>query len=83
MKYVIFKHKDLLMPVIIPDHVTHSQVKLEESEIVSAGFFKVDRFGLITTYGNSESLKIGPREDDYKILEAVFSDSGTSSFLDF
>lgn len=50
MKYVMFKRNNLMMPMIIPNHVTHSQVKIIGAEVVSAGFFKLEK-GKIITYG--------------------------------
>lgn len=83
MKYVIFKYRQLLMPVIIPQHVTHSQVKIDDAFPVSAGFFKINRIGLCQVYGESESLKLKPAEGDEDLLNAVLNDSGTSAFLKF
>jgi hypothetical protein len=41
MKYVIFKDtvSGLIQPVLFGDHTKHSQILLEGSEAVSAGFF--------------------------------------------
>lgn len=83
MKYVIFTHGTLYMPVIFPDHVSHNQVVLRGCKIHSAGFVEVSRFGVIKVYSRSESLGIGPSSVDEKILQDVFLNSGTSAFLNY
>lgn len=83
MKYVIFTHGTLYMPVIFPDHVSHNQVVLKGCKIHSAGFVDMSRFGVIKVYSRSQSLGIGPSPQDEKILQNVFLNSGTSSFLNY
>lgn len=84
MKYVIFKHRTLLMPIIIPDCVTHSQVKIGEAIPISAGFFTLNKFGLVEVQANkSESLNLGPKEGDEKLINAVLLEMPTSSSLDY
>lgn len=83
MKYVIFTHGTLYMPVIFPDHVSHNQIVLKGCKIHSAGFVDVSRFGVNKVYGKSESLHIGPSSVDEKILRNVFLNSGTSAFLNY
>jgi hypothetical protein len=82
MKYVVFKHKSgIFMPVIIPQHVTHSMVKIEDAEPVSAGFFRMDGKNAIVS-GTSESLKLGPSLDDEQLLRDTLNNSGMYAFLD-
>lgn len=40
MKYVVFEQEKtgLKMPVLFPDHITHSSVKIEGTKVVSAVF---------------------------------------------
>ena len=83
MKYVIFTHGSLYMPVIFPDHVSHNQIVLKDCKIHSAGFVDVSRFGVVKVYTKSESLGIGPSPKDEKILQDVFLNSGTSAFLNY
>lgn len=63
MKYVIFKQKQLLMPVIIPEHVTHSQIKIVGAKPISAGFFE-NESGIVNTFGKSESLNLKSKPED-------------------
>lgn len=83
MKYVVFKYANLFMPVIIPEHVTHSQIKIEDAKPISAGFFHF-KSGLLVVSGiGSESLKLKPHARDKSLLESVFAESGTNSFIDW
>jgi hypothetical protein len=81
MKYVIFKHKTgIFMPIIIPQHITHSMVKIEDCEPVSAGFFRIDNETVIP-YGDSTSLKLGPSADDAELIQNVLNNSGMYAFI--
>lgn len=82
MKYVIFKHKQLLMPVIIPEHVTHSQIKIVGAKPISAGFFENER-GIVNTFGKSESLNLKPKPEDARLIENTLYNAPTSSFFEF
>ena len=53
MKYIIFKEKNMLHPVVFADHTTHSQIKIEGAKPVSAGFVMQDKTG-IKCYGKSD-----------------------------
>lgn len=87
-KYTIFKHKaGLLMPVIYPEHVTHSQVIIKQDkdtdmEIIGAGFFTLGKGTLTVTSEKSESLNIGPSEIDEQVLELMLSNAPMSSFIE-
>lgn len=81
MKYVIFEQKDLLMPVIVPDHITHSQVKIEGATPVSAGFLAIKNGKVTEVYGKSESMKLSPMTRDKDLLEKALKDMGTMYFF--
>lgn len=86
MKYVIFKHRSgMLMPVIIPDHVTHSSVNIKDARLNSAGFFNASYLKQVTILPMGiESLKLEPNAGrDAKLLENVLLNSGTSAFIPF
>lgn len=55
MKYVLYKNKNLMMPIIFPDVVCPCDVKVEGAELVSAGFFNART---CECYGHSESIRI-------------------------
>lgn len=74
------------MPVIFPDHITHSSIKINEDEIevFSAGFVDLNLKGTVTVLPEpSESLKIGPSPMDEQILNRAMMNFGTAYFLDF
>ena len=81
MKYVIFKSKGTYNPVVFPDHIAHSQIKMDECEVFSSGFIELGHFGIKRVYGRSESLDIGRSELDFDILQKWYLNMGTSSFL--
>lgn len=81
MKYVIFKYKTIYIPVIVPEHCTHSQIKIEGAEPISAGYFKVDSGVLVETYSWSESLNLYPHKRDATLLSAVIMRLSSSCFL--
>ncbi|MEE6129098.1 hypothetical protein V2E39_16985 [Chryseobacterium arthrosphaerae] len=84
MKYVIFKDKNMFLPVIFPDHITHSEVKIGDSEVFSAGFLNIKTAGFVEILPEkSESLNIGPKEIDQSILIRAVNNFGTAYFLDF
>ena len=70
MKYVMFKQGPLYMPIIFPDHVTHSQVKVDGAVPDSAGFMRIGfESKIVTVYGRSESLNIGRKDHDQQLLQ--------------
>lgn len=82
MKYVIFQYKQLIMPVIIPEHVTHKQVSVEGGMPISAGFFTIKK-GVVKCFGESESLKLKSRpEEDAKYIDFTLGGYGTMFFMD-
>lgn len=85
MKYVIFEQDKtgLKEPVIFGDHTTHSAVKVERAHPVSAGYFIIDQDGIVSTYGESQSLGLKPEDGDAILLYYVLQNMGTVYFLDF
>jgi len=81
MKYVIFEYNTFYMPVIIPNHVTHSQVSVEDATPISAGFYTANGYGEIKLHGKSDSLKLKPHPRDSKLIGGALADMGTSYFL--
>lgn len=100
MKYVIFrtegKGANIYKPVIIPEHVTHSTVKIDEhngkerspinqNKVFSAGFCWISGGKMVVDENRkSDSLGIGPKpETDSKILTAVLLNAGASFFIEY
>ena len=83
MKYIIFQENDILKPVIFPDHINHSEIKLDKAIPISAGFLTINEFGMVEVYGQSESLKLKPKEDDDKILQNVLRNYSTHFYIDY
>lgn len=87
-KYVIFRHGKLVYPVIFPEHVTHSMVRLELPDPAangfvhphSAGFFHIEE-GVEVHERVSTSLNLGPQPDDKVWLERAMSGCNTSMFV--
>lgn len=44
MKYVVFQRMNLLVPVIVPEHCVHADVKIEGFKPISAGFFFIEMY---------------------------------------
>lgn len=81
MKYVVFKFRSIYIPVIVPNHCTHSQVKIVGATAVSAGHF-IFREGHSVAYGESESMQLQSVPDrDTALLRLLLSNAPTSSFL--
>lgn len=100
MKYVIFKKEtnDIItyMPVIIPEHVTHSSIKIDETNgrrepvnknkisVHSAGFFYINGGMVKIEDKKSESLNIGPNMETDKILiTQTLSNAGIYGFTSY
>ena len=75
----------LFMPIIFPEHVTHSQIKIEEAEPISAGFVTFSSLGLpkVDMTKGSDSLKLMPHERDEDLLENAMLGMGTNAFMDW
>jgi hypothetical protein len=80
MKYIIFQCGPTYMPIIFPNHVTHSQVKIVGAVAISAGFFYKTSSGICTS-GVSESLGLAPHSRDARLIDLALLNAGTSSFL--
>lgn len=85
MKYVIFESKGgLYNPVVFPDHIAHSQIKIEDCSVFSAGFLELSTFGVKRCYGESISLNVKSKgNDDEEIIQRWFLNMGTSAFLKY
>lgn len=85
MKYVIFKQKGMYYPVIMSEQNTHACVKMEDAEVVSAGFCSFNKRGILEVDKThaSESLNIGPGLIDQLLLGFTLSDGTASCFLDY
>jgi len=84
MKYVIFKRKGLVIPLISTEQATHSQMKLEGFTPVSAGFCYINSQGALTvdhTIG-SESLGLRTNLNDDRVLTFCLLDYPASFYLD-
>lgn len=86
MKYVIFKRSRLFCPVIIPEHITHSQIKIEGCSVHSAGFFYMggqtpeDIITLLPE--SSDSLGVGPKPGDKELLVSTLAGFGMYAFME-
>ena len=82
MKYVIFKRKSLLLPVIIPEHCTHSEVKIEGFTPINAGFCSVCS-GIVEVdlKHGYESLGLKPGIRDAVLLTGLLCNMTGSFFL--
>lgn len=85
MKYIVFEDDKtgIKEPVIFGDHTTHSQVMVERAHPISAGYFMFDKDGIVSTYGDAQSLGLTPQDGDATLLYYVLQDMGTAFFLDF
>ena len=83
MKYVIFEDNRTGMKesVIFGDHTVHSSVTVERSHPVSAGFFTIDKEGIVSTYGDAQSLGLKPAPGDATLLFYVLQNMGTVYFI--
>lgn len=82
MKYIIFKRSSIKIPVIIPECATHADVKMEDHEVVSAGFFSIDSNGYVVQDVEAKSLGMSPKEGDDKLIQSLLSNAGIYAFLD-
>lgn len=57
------------MPILLPEHCAHSQVKVEGFEPDSAGFFYMKHdFPVVDMNRISTSLNLGPKEGDNEVI---------------
>lgn len=66
MKYVFFREKNMLHPVVFADNTTYSQISIEGAVQVSAGFVMQYKTGItgVKCYGKSDSLNLTPGVND-------------------
>jgi|GEM_PF-3043409 len=86
MKYVVFENMNtgLKMPVIFPDHITHSTIKIDDAKPVSAGFCIVGTEEIVTIgTGKSDSLNLSPATGDRELIIAVLCNAGMYAFMGF
>lgn len=84
MKYIVFEQEStgLKMPVVFPDHVTHSQISIEGTRPVSAGFCLVGTEELVTIgTGKSDSLNLAPLAGDRELIVAALCNAGMYAFM--
>ena len=59
---------------VFPSNVVHKSVAVRmKGKAVSAGFVAKDRDGRLYCRGNSESLRVGSREEDNILLRSLFT----------
>lgn len=82
MKYVIFQQigGTMLIPVLIPECGTHSQVTLEGFEPVSAGTCVTESRIMVRAWGQAESLGLKSHPDDGSLLSSLLNNSGQYAF---
>lgn len=86
MKYVVFEdiNTGLKMPVVFPDHITHSAIKIDCAKPVSAGFCIVGTEEIVTIgTGKSDSLNLSPAAGDRELIIAVLCNAGIYAFMGF
>lgn len=73
LKYVMF---DNCFPLIFGEHFSHDRVRgyVEgcAGKPTSAGFFRINEDGSVTTYDKSISLDLSPHPDDAESLARLF-----------
>jgi hypothetical protein len=70
-KYIII---DGLYPILFPEAVSHNQIS-PNSNIKSAGYVQFiieDSKVIAKTYGESKTLKIGPKKTDAILIESIY-----------
>lgn len=85
MKYVIFKRKSVIVPIVLPEHATHADVTLKGYRVHSAGFFYIGGEkpeDIVTVLPDiSDSLGIGPKPEDKQLLIATLAGYGMYAFM--
>jgi len=85
IKYVVFEmggdDYGVYMPILFPEHIVHSQIKVEGARADSAGFYNT---ASETAYGNSKSLSLGSvNERDTELCKRALMGMGASFFLKY
>ena len=86
MKYIVFQEMNTgsKMPIIFPDHITHSTIKIDGAKPVSAGFCLVGTEEIVTIVtGKSDSLNLSPAVGDRELIIAVLCNAGMYAFMNF
>lgn len=86
MKYIIFEEErtGIFSPVLFPEHVTHSDIKIIGTKPISAGFCILGGEDIISILPEiSDSLQIGPGENDKRLIIATLANSGMYDFLKY
>ena len=87
----------MIIPVIVPDHCIHADIKIEGFKPISAGFFSIERVEkkkisdgkvmshaeVIISDSGFDSLGLGTRVEDKKLIENVLLNSGMYAFMSF
>ena len=76
MKYVIVRIKDLELPIIFPDVISHSNFGYGDDAIVSAGFCAIQSDGSVEVRGKSIGLNKIARLKDVKLIERALKWEG-------
>lgn len=78
-KYIIVLDKGEEVPIIFPKDIEHVRVWSDRDNIISAGFVDIfmgfDNKFVVTTYGESISLKLKSRKKDSGIIELYIQTS--------
>ena len=91
MKYIIFRRKlqgdaHEFIPILIPDCATHSRVSIgDEYKPDSAGFcfFNSNQKITVDFTRRSDSLNMGPKEQDEILLNSLITNSGHHAFIKY
>ena len=85
MKYVIFKNKEILMPIVFHEAINHCDIKIEGWKPVSAGFVYISKIGdpIVDTERISDSLKLKPKEGDEQLIRMFLNNYSFSLFIDY
>jgi len=85
LKYVIFVANlkvPQFMPVLVPDHVPHSMIRLDEPALIfSAGFAKLSGYNWEISKSPSVSLSLGPSRYDRDLLLNASGGRSVTAFL--
>lgn len=77
MKYIVFEDNKTkwLHAVIFADALTHSEITVEGCKAVSAGFFNARQ---CQSFGESVSLTLKSKPEDYLLLVATLTDNSAA-----
>jgi hypothetical protein len=87
-KYIVFTRNGVEQAICFPFCVTHRYIwaavrkstrragSFSNAELLSAGFYTVDSDGTVFAHGRSETLDLGSRVQDGKIIERLLQGDG-------